>query len=87
MMGGSPPARSGWWGGTQGTGTPRPGLDGGGIPGVSPTRQSSIANTCCAAGGMPLAFTQEDFLVLIHFGFCFNLKSHGKQKIILQHSF
>ena len=27
-------------------------------------RQSSIANTCYAAGGMPLAFTQEDFLVV-----------------------
>ena len=26
-------------------------------------RQSSIASTCYAAGGMPLAFTQEDFLV------------------------
>ena len=25
----------------------------------------SIASTCYAAGGMPLAFTQEDFLVLI----------------------
>ena len=24
---------------------------------------SSIVSTCCAAGGMPLAFTQEDFLV------------------------
>ena len=27
-------------------------------------RQSSIASTCYMAGGMPLAFTQEDFLVL-----------------------
>ena len=28
-------------------------------------RQSSIASTCYAAGGVPLAFTQEDFLVQI----------------------
>ena len=28
------------------------------------TRQSSIARTCYAAGGMSLAFTQEDFLVI-----------------------
>ena len=28
-----------------------------------PPRQISIASTCYAAGGMPLAFTQEDFLV------------------------
>ena len=27
-------------------------------------RQSSIASTCYAAGGVPLAFTQGDFLVL-----------------------
>ena len=29
-----------------------------------PERQSSTANTTYAAGGMPLALTQEDFLVL-----------------------
>ena len=46
------PARTGW-------GTPRPGLDG-----VTPIRQSSIVSTCCSTGGMPLAFTQEDFLVV-----------------------
>ena len=28
-------------------------------------RDSSIASTCYAAGGMPLAFTQEDFLVFL----------------------
>ena len=28
-----------------------------------PIRQSSIASTCYAVGGVPLAFTQEDFLV------------------------
>ena len=35
-------------------GTPSPG---------PPIAQSSIASTCYAAGGLPLAFTQEDFLV------------------------
>ena len=50
-----------------------PGLDGGGYPrsgwsggtqGNPPTmRQNSRASTCYPAGGMPLAFTQEDFLV------------------------
>ena len=29
----------------------------------NPPRQISIVSTCYAAGGMPLAFTQEDFLV------------------------
>ena len=29
-----------------------------------PIRQSRIERTCYAAGGMPLAFTQEDFLVV-----------------------
>ena len=28
-------------------------------------RQSSIASSCYAAGGVPLAFTQEDFLVVV----------------------
>ena len=28
-----------------------------------PPRQVRIVNTCYAEGGMPLAFTQEDFLV------------------------
>ena len=31
----------------------------------TPLRQSSIASTCYAVGGMPLALTQEDFLVLL----------------------
>ena len=43
--------------------TPQPGQ--GRVP-PSP-RQNSRANTCYATGGMPLAFTQEDFLFL--FGF------------------
>ena len=30
----------------------------------TPIRQNSIASTCYPAGGMPLAFMQEDFLVL-----------------------
>ena len=34
-------------------------------------RQISIASTCYAAGGMPLAFTQEDFSCIVLF-------SHGK---------
>ena len=34
-----------------------------------PWRQTSIVNTCYVSGGMPLAFTQEDFLVtLLAFG-------------------
>ena len=48
---GGTPARTGWWGGD---------------PPTPPIRQSSIASTCHAAGGMPLAFTQEDFLVVIN---------------------
>ena len=60
--------RSGWGG------TPHPGLDGltstlgqdwMGYP--PPIRWSSIANTCYAVGGMPLALTQEEFLVLFWF--------------------
>ena len=48
MVGGTPHLGSGWWG----------------VPWVPPPmRQSSIASTCYAAGGVPLAFTQEDFLV------------------------
>ena len=44
-----PPARSGWWG----------------VPREPPhPHYSSIASTCYPAGGVPLAFTQEDFLVL-----------------------
>ena len=62
-----PSARTGW--GTPlastGWGTPWPALDG--VP-PPPIRQSSIANTCYVAGGMPLAFTQENFLV--HFWKC-----------------
>ena len=51
---GTPPARSWWWGGTWGT--PHDWM------GYSPT-PTSIASTCYAAGGMPLAFTHEDLLV------------------------
>ena len=39
--------------------------------GYPPPRQISIASTCYMAGGMLLAFTQEDFLVL-YFGFMFH---------------
>ena len=38
-----------------------------GVPPSQVRRQSSRASTCYAAGGMPLAFTQEDFLVLVVF--------------------
>ena len=41
---------------------PPPGLDGVTPP---PSGYSSIASTYYAAGGMPLAFTQEEFLVLL----------------------
>ena len=41
--------------------------------GVPPPRQISIASCCYTAGGMPLAFTQEDFLV-------HNVSAHSKQK-------
>ena len=52
MVGGTP--------GLDGGGTS--GLDGGGYP---PTiRQNCIVSTCYLAGGMPLAFRQEDFLVV-----------------------
>ena len=39
---------------------PRPGM---GYPLPRPPPNWDIASTCYAAGGMPLAFTQEDFLV------------------------
>ena len=34
------------------------------IPGLGRVGQSSTASTCYAEGGVPLAFTQEDYLVL-----------------------
>ena len=39
--------------------------DGGGFPHLQGPliAQSNIASTCYASGGVPLAFTQEDFLV------------------------
>ena len=59
--------RSGWEGSLEESRTgwgipPCPGLDGTPPPPVG--RQSSIARTCYAAGGMPLVFTQEDIFVL-----------------------
>ena len=50
---GVPPTVTGW-------GTPNPTMTGWGKP---PPPHTNIASTCYAAGGMPLAFTQEDFLV------------------------
>ena len=55
-----PLTRSGWWG-IPGVPT-RPGLDG--VPLLTRSAlDSSIARTCYAAGGVPLAFMREDFLV------------------------
>ena len=69
-MGVPPPPMSGLDGGTTPSrldgGTPLSGLGGGTTPPPPPPpirRQSSRVSTCYAVGGMPLAFTQEDFLV------------------------
>ena len=66
--GGTMPHSEVWMGG----GTPFSGLDAaGGTQSRSglgtPHRQSSIASTCSASGGMPLKFTQEDFIVSKYF--------------------
>ena len=70
------PARSGWWGGTPARSVCWEGYPPGQVwmvggypryPPHPPIRQSSIASTCYVAGSMPLAFTQEDFLVLLKF--------------------
>ena len=61
---GTPPPDLGW-------GTPPPNLGWGTPPrpGTGYPPPPSIASTCYgyAAGGMPLAFTQEDFLVFVYF--------------------
>ena len=44
-------------------GYPSPSMTGWGTPPIR--REISIESTCYAGGGMPLAFTQEDFLVSI----------------------
>ena len=49
-----------------GGGVSQPGLDDG-VPCPPPT---CIASTCYAASGMPLAFTQEDFIIIIIFEKC-----------------
>ena len=76
--GGGTPSRSGGWGvphhRSGGWGVPRVPPNQvwmvGGYPGYPPPmRQSSIASTCYAADGVPLAFTQEDFLVMNLFPF------------------
>ena len=61
---GTLPSRTGW--GTTHPPTPHPGLD---RASHTIKRHISIASTCYAAGGMPLAFTQEYFLV----SNCFNI--------------
>ena len=53
------PARSSW-GGTLPGGT----LLGGGTLAGGGTQLGQQGSTCYTVGGMPLAFTQEDFLVL-----------------------
>ena len=72
-VGGYPLPRSRWGGGTPfsgpGGGYPPRRSGRGTPPGKGyPPPGSSIACTCYAAGGMPFAFTQEDFLV--HNFFC-----------------
>ena len=47
-------------------GTPLPTMTGWGL--FPPPPHTRIASTCCAADGIPLAFTQEDFLY--YFFFC-----------------
>ena len=75
---GVPHPRSGW---------EVPGVDGGGCtrgtpPTPTPIRQSSIASTCYPAGGMPLAFTQEDFLVCKSFHTAMGLGPMAYQSIL-----
>ena len=57
--GGGTQSSLGWGGGT-------PTLDRGGVPHLRVPPPPGIASTCYgyAAGGVPLAFTQEDFLVV-----------------------
>ena len=81
-LGGVPHPRSGWgyppttrsgWGTPPdlGLGTPQdlglgtPPDMGLGTP-PPPGPGTGIASTCYAAGGMPLAFTQEDFLIIVY---------------------
>ena len=57
----------------------------------SPIAQSSIASTCYAAGGVPFAFTQEDFLVVIgvdvscSLGAIFDISIFLKRLIVAPH--
>ena len=68
-----PPAKSGWWEGYLGVPTPPP-----------PIRQSSIASTCSPAGGMSLAFTQEDFL--FHSTYSMSPPTHLLANLTQRHS-
>ena len=63
----SPPSKTGW-----GTPSPNPRLDGVLI---------SKASTCYAAGGVPLAFTQEDFLVNVCFAYYYKRHSSINREI------
>ena len=58
MVGGGTPARSGWWG------VPHPRSGWWGVSGVPPHHDWMGYSSCYAVGGMPLTFTQEDFLVI-----------------------
>ena len=73
-MEGTPPSKSGW----DILPFPHPRLDevpasrtGWGTPSIK--RQISKASTCYAAGGVSLAFTQEDFLVKTSFKRCLHV--------------
>ena len=71
-----------------GGGVPHPRSGVGGYPGQVftgwGTPPPSIASTCYAAGGMPLAFTQEDFLVISRFlnnsARACHMKTHSESK-------
>ena len=75
LAGGYPPSWPGW------VTTSCQELDVGTPPPPPHGRQSSRASTCYVAGSMPLAFTQEDFIVFkVHSYF------HVKQKVLV-HNF
>ena len=61
-----PPKSAGWDTPHQQDGVPPNPGPRSGWGGVTP-KWNSMVCTCCAAGGMPLAFTQEDFLVHTEF--------------------
>ena len=44
---------------------------------------TSIASTCCVAGGMPLALTQENFLVIFKFKPLNSIRSRQSEELVL----